>query len=180
MLKLIENQSSLTKSNFRGLKPNWNQNSPNQTKNLETNQPLVITPLFLELVHKNVGVKGLAQQKLEPQCPSCKWLNRDVNKLATFFKRQTVKEAKEKFCAENSIPNFHLHHTIEVRWTPSLYRSLLNIMANWKSIVQFLKEYILSLHARKDKDLIQMITEMLEEILIDKNFLAILSLGKMS
>ena len=53
-------------------------------------------------------------------------------------------------------------------------------MANWKSIVQFLNEYILSLHARKDKDLIQMITEMLEEILIDKNFLAILSLGKMS
>ena len=128
------------------------------------------------MVHKNVAINGLARQGLKPQCPFCKGLNFEVNGLATLFKRQTISVALEKFCQENDIDLFHLHHNKEVRWTPSTYRSLMNVMANWKTIVTFLQE----LRDRTtDKDLKATLDRYLK-VLCDKNFLALLALGELS
>ena len=113
---------------------------------------------------------------LEAQCGGCANLINDINDLASFYHRQRIMEDEARFCEENNYSYFSLHRTIDVRWTASAFRSLLGVFENWPIIVQHLQE-MLADTSGFDKDTRKKIASLLE-ILLNKNFILLLALGK--
>ena len=132
--------------------------------------------LFLVIVHKNVATRGMKRFNLEAQCGGCANLINDINDLASFYHRQRIMEDEARFCEENNYRYFSLHRTIDVRWTASAFRSLLGVFENWPFIVQHLQE-MLADTSGFDKDTRKKIASLLE-ILLNKNFILLLALGK--
>ena len=113
---------------------------------------------------------------LEPQCGGCANLINDINDIARFYRRQRIIQDEERFCEEHNYNFYSLHTTIDVRWTASAYRALLSVFENLPYIIQHLQE-MLGNPSNFDKDTLAKIASLLE-ILLNKNFIALLALGK--
>ena len=113
---------------------------------------------------------------LKPQCGGCANLMNDINDIARFYRRQKIMEDEERFCNEHNYNFYSLHRTIEVRWTASAYRALLSVFENWRYIIEHLQE-MLDSPSNFDQDTLTKIGSLME-ILLNKNFIALLALGK--
>ena len=113
---------------------------------------------------------------LEAQCGGCANLLNDINDIAKFYRRQRIMEDEARFCEDHNYNFYSLFSTIEVRWSASSFRALLKVFENWPYIIEHLKE-MLDNPTDFDKDTKDKIRRLLE-ILLNKNFIALLALGK--
>ena len=117
---------------------------------------------------------GLKSIGLTPQCISCKDLMNYVNRIYVFYKKHKISVHKIAFCKRKNHPIFTLHKEIDVRWTPSTFKALITIFVYWPIIVEHLHE----LSRYPDDPDIRLQAKKHLRVFTDKNFLAVLALGK--
>ena len=105
---------------------------------------------------------------------------KDVNAIAKYYKRHKVATSRVEYCERNNADKcFTLHKTIDIRWTPSTFRSLMSIFVNWNLIAGHLDEISKNENRFFDDDTNKKGSAILEEWFLDKNFLALLALGQL-